>query len=94
MTGETPTLLLFSTSAMRQFEMECFCGTLDISSLFINLWEKHRLEKILAVGKEEGEPETERWKWRRWIERYLLKEWELKCFGPRKVWYSNRRNKN
>lgn len=47
MTGETPTLSLFSTSAMRQFEVVCLRGTLNTSSPLTNFEENTALRTFL-----------------------------------------------
>lgn len=53
MTGKTS--LLLSISAMIQFEIICFCGTLNISIPLFNLQGKHSSTKFFAVRKGMGE---------------------------------------
>lgn len=51
-TGKTSSF--FSTSAMIQFAMMCFCGTFNTSIPSINLQGKHSCKKIFTVHKGMG----------------------------------------
>lgn len=49
------TFSLLSISAIIQFEIMCFCGTLNTSIPSINLRGKHSCKKIFSVHKGMGE---------------------------------------